>query len=225
VLVGIGGSLIYPAPDQGARRLGPQVLRPLGAAPRLLAPWQVFSRESPVSRVSTVHYLSLGRGLLPLLREARATPLRRARATHRPHGRVQSPSARRPRSFRLHQPVDFSLAIFVGQVAAAFAAGNQVIAKPAEQTPKVAARAVKLLHEAGIPEDAVVLVPGRGEIGGAALVADFGTAGVALTGSAATARAINRTLLYAMAPSFPSSPKPAASTRCSWTRARSPSRS
>ena len=100
-------------------------------------------------------------------------------------------------------PWNFPLAIFVGQVAAAFAAGNAVIAKPAEQTPRVAARAVRLLHEAGIPEDAVVLVPGRGEIVGAALVADLRTAGVAFTGSTATARAINRTLAARDGPIVP----------------------
>ncbi|MFZ3324038.1 MAG: bifunctional proline dehydrogenase/L-glutamate gamma-semialdehyde dehydrogenase PutA [Usitatibacter sp.] len=100
-------------------------------------------------------------------------------------------------------PWNFPLAIFVGQVAAAFAAGNAVIAKPAEQTPRVAARAVRLLHEAGIPEDTVVLVPGRGEIVGAALVADLRTAGVAFTGSTATARAINRTLAAREGPIVP----------------------
>jgi RHH-type proline utilization regulon transcriptional repressor/proline dehydrogenase/delta 1-pyrroline-5-carboxylate dehydrogenase len=100
-------------------------------------------------------------------------------------------------------PWNFPLAIFVGQVAAAFAAGNAVIAKPAEQTPLVAARAVRLLHEAGIPEDAVVLVPGRGEIVGAALVADLRTAGVAFTGSTATARAINKTLAAREGPIVP----------------------
>ncbi len=100
-------------------------------------------------------------------------------------------------------PWNFPLAIFVGQIAAAFAAGNPVIAKPAEQTPLVAARAVRLLHEAGIPGDALVLVPGRGEIVGAALVADARTAGVAFTGSTATARAINRALAARDGPIVP----------------------
>src|SRR5579862_114262 len=100
-------------------------------------------------------------------------------------------------------PWNFPLAIFVGQVAAAFAAGNPVIAKPAEQTPLVAARAVRLLHEAGVPEDALVLAPGRGEIVGAALVADLRTAGVAFTGSTATARAINRALAAREGPIVP----------------------
>jgi RHH-type proline utilization regulon transcriptional repressor/proline dehydrogenase/delta 1-pyrroline-5-carboxylate dehydrogenase len=100
-------------------------------------------------------------------------------------------------------PWNFPLAIFVGQVAAAFAAGNPVIAKPAEQTPLVAAHAVRLLHEAGISQDALVLVPGRGEIVGAALVSDPRTAGVAFTGSTATARAINRALAAREGPIVP----------------------
>src|SRR5205823_14927448 len=76
-------------------------------------------------------------------------------------------------------PWNFPLAIFVGQVAAAFAAGNGVVAKPAEQTPLVARLAIRLLHEAGIPAGAMNLLPGAGETVGAALVADPRTAGVA----------------------------------------------
>ena len=100
-------------------------------------------------------------------------------------------------------PWNFPLAIFVGQVAAAFAAGNPVIAKPAEQTPVVASHAVRLLHEAGVPKEALILVPGPGETVGAALVADPRTAGVAFTGSTATARAINRALAAREGPIVP----------------------
>jgi RHH-type proline utilization regulon transcriptional repressor/proline dehydrogenase/delta 1-pyrroline-5-carboxylate dehydrogenase len=100
-------------------------------------------------------------------------------------------------------PWNFPLAIFVGQVAAAFAAGNPVVAKPAEQTPVVAARAVELLHEAGIAADALALVPGPGETVGAALVSDERTAGVAFTGSTDTARAINRALAARDGPIVP----------------------
>jgi RHH-type proline utilization regulon transcriptional repressor/proline dehydrogenase/delta 1-pyrroline-5-carboxylate dehydrogenase len=100
-------------------------------------------------------------------------------------------------------PWNFPLAIFVGQVAAAFAAGNRVVAKPAEQTPLVARLAIALLHEAGIPAGAMNLVPGAGESVGAALVADPRTAGVAFTGSTATARAINRTLAAREGPIVP----------------------
>jgi RHH-type proline utilization regulon transcriptional repressor/proline dehydrogenase/delta 1-pyrroline-5-carboxylate dehydrogenase len=100
-------------------------------------------------------------------------------------------------------PWNFPLAIFVGQVAAAFAAGNAVVAKPAEQTPLVARLAIRLLHEAGIPAGAMNFVPGPGETVGAALVGDARTAGVAFTGSTATARAINRALAAREGPIVP----------------------
>lgn len=91
-------------------------------------------------------------------------------------------------------PWNFPLAIFTGQVAAALAAGNAVLAKPAEQTPLIAAAAVELLHAAGIPTDVLHLLPGRGETVGAVLTSHPGIAGVAFTGSTEVARAINRTL-------------------------------
>ena len=91
-------------------------------------------------------------------------------------------------------PWNFPLAIFVGQVSAAVAAGNPTLAKPAEQTPLVAAAAVALLHRAGVPRAALQLLPGRGETIGAALVADSRIAGVLFTGSTAVARSINRAL-------------------------------
>ncbi len=91
-------------------------------------------------------------------------------------------------------PWNFPLAIFMGQMSAAFAAGNAVVAKPAEQTPIIAFEAVKLLLEAGMPKDAIALLPGRGEIIGAQLVADWRVAGVVFTGGTSTAQAINRSL-------------------------------
>ncbi len=90
-------------------------------------------------------------------------------------------------------PWNFPLAIFVGQIAAALAAGNTVLAKPAEQTPLVAALAIGLLHGAGIPAEALAFLPGDGRIG-AALVAARECAGVAFTGSTEVARIIARTL-------------------------------
>ncbi len=90
-------------------------------------------------------------------------------------------------------PWNFPLAIFVGQVAAALVAGNAVVAKPAEQTPLIAAQAVRLLHAAGVPAGALHLVPGDGAVG-ALLVEDARVAGVAFTGSTEVARGINRTL-------------------------------
>lgn len=90
-------------------------------------------------------------------------------------------------------PWNFPLAIFTGQVAAALVAGNAVLAKPAEETPLIAAEAVRLLHEAGVPEDALQLVCGDGAIG-AALVGAEQVAGVMFTGSTEVARLIQRQL-------------------------------
>ncbi|MCH7543783.1 MAG: bifunctional proline dehydrogenase/L-glutamate gamma-semialdehyde dehydrogenase PutA [Proteobacteria bacterium] len=96
--------------------------------------------------------------------------------------------------FACISPWNFPLAIFCGQVTAALAAGNAVIAKPAEQTPLIARYAVRLLHQAGVPGDVLHLLPGAGEAVGARLVADPRIDGVAFTGSTETARAINQAL-------------------------------
>ncbi|GAB3542492.1 trifunctional transcriptional regulator/proline dehydrogenase/L-glutamate gamma-semialdehyde dehydrogenase [Noviherbaspirillum agri] len=91
-------------------------------------------------------------------------------------------------------PWNFPLAIFIGEVSAALAAGNVVLAKPAEQTPLIACRAVQLLHEAGIPRGALQFLPGTGETVGAKLTADARVRGVIFTGSTEVAQLINRTL-------------------------------
>lgn len=91
-------------------------------------------------------------------------------------------------------PWNFPLAIFTGQVVAGLVTGNCVIAKPAEQTPLIAAFTVKLMHQAGIPSGAVQLLPGSGELIGAALVADLRIKAVLFTGSTDTANRINQTL-------------------------------
>ncbi|QCI64116.1 trifunctional transcriptional regulator/proline dehydrogenase/L-glutamate gamma-semialdehyde dehydrogenase [Phreatobacter stygius] len=108
--------------------------------------------------------------------------------THRPLGPVVCIS-----------PWNFPLAIFTGQVAAALAAGNPVIAKPAEETPLIAAEAVRILHEAGIGAGAVQLLPGAGDVG-AALVADPRVRGVMFTGSTEVARLIQRQLAGRLSP-------------------------
>ncbi len=95
--------------------------------------------------------------------------------------------------FATISPWNFPLAIFTGMASAALAAGNAVIAKPAEQTPLIAALAVKLMHEAGIPPEALQLLPGAGEVG-QLITQDPRLAGVAFTGSTETAQIINRTL-------------------------------
>jgi RHH-type proline utilization regulon transcriptional repressor/proline dehydrogenase/delta 1-pyrroline-5-carboxylate dehydrogenase len=99
-------------------------------------------------------------------------------------------------------PWNFPLSIFLGQVSAALVAGNTVAAKPAEQTPLIAAEAVRILHQAGIPSSALHLLPGDGKVG-AALVADPRVGGVAFTGSTEVARAIDRALAAKDGPIVP----------------------
>ena len=111
-----------------------------------------------------------------------------AAETHRPLGPVACIS-----------PWNFPLAIFTGQVAAALAAGNPVLAKPAEETPLIAAQAVRLLHAAGVPHAALHLLPGDGRVG-AQLVADARVRGVLFTGSTEVARLIARTLAERLDP-------------------------
>ena len=96
--------------------------------------------------------------------------------------------------FACISPWNFPLAIFTGQIAAALAAGNSVIAKPAEQTPLTAALAIQLLHAAGVPPEVLQFLPGDGGTVGAALTRDPRIAGVAFTGSTDTARLIERSL-------------------------------
>ena len=100
-------------------------------------------------------------------------------------------------------PWNFPLAIFSGQVLGALAAGNAVVAKPAEQTPLIAARATRLMHEAGIPREVLQLLPGDGATVGAALSADPRIDGVCFTGSTETARLIDRAMAANLAPDAP----------------------
>ncbi len=104
--------------------------------------------------------------------------------------------------FACISPWNFPLAIFIGPVAAALAAGNTAIAKPAEQTPLIGALAIELMHQAGFGRDIVQLAPGDGRIG-AALTAHPAIAGVAFTGSTEVAKAINRTLAGRDGPIIP----------------------
>jgi RHH-type proline utilization regulon transcriptional repressor/proline dehydrogenase/delta 1-pyrroline-5-carboxylate dehydrogenase len=100
-------------------------------------------------------------------------------------------------------PWNFPLAIFTGQIAAALAAGNAVISKPAEQTPLIAARAVALMHEAGVPAAALQLLPGDGPTVGAPLTSDPRVAGVCFTGSTEVAQIINRAMAGKLDPRAP----------------------
>ncbi|WP_306117553.1 MULTISPECIES: bifunctional proline dehydrogenase/L-glutamate gamma-semialdehyde dehydrogenase PutA [unclassified Roseitalea] len=106
-------------------------------------------------------------------------------------------------TFACISPWNFPLAIFTGQIAAALAAGNAVIAKPAEATALMAHRAVELMHEAGVPRAALQLLPGTGGTVGAAITSDPRIDGVCFTGSTATAQAIHRAMAADIAPAAP----------------------
>ena len=104
--------------------------------------------------------------------------------------------------FTCISPWNFPFAIFLGQISAALAAGNAVLAKPAEQTPLIAHMAISVLHEAGVPETALQLLPGAGEVG-AALTSDPRINGVAFTGSTGTAQRIRSAMADHCAPGTP----------------------
>ena len=106
-------------------------------------------------------------------------------------------------TFTCISPWNFPLAIFTGQIAAALAAGNAVLAKPAETTPAIAAWGVEKLHAAGVPRTALQLLPGHGRVIGAALTSDPRVNGVAFTGSTATARHIQKAMATGCAPGTP----------------------
>lgn len=105
--------------------------------------------------------------------------------------------------FTCISPWNFPLAIFTGQIAAALVTGNGVLAKPAETTPLIAALAVRLLHQAGVPNDVLQLVPGAGATVGAVLTGDPRIGGVCFTGSTATAQRINQVMAENLAPHAP----------------------
>lgn len=105
--------------------------------------------------------------------------------------------------FSCISPWNFPLAIFTGQIAAALAAGNGVLAKPAEPTSLTAHLAVTLLHEAGVPRECLQLLPGRGSVLGPVLTGDGRVQGVCFTGSTETAQRINRTMAVGVDPSAP----------------------
>lgn len=100
-------------------------------------------------------------------------------------------------------PWNFPLAIFTGQIAAALAAGNGVLAKPADPTPIISSIAVKLLHKAGVPKSALQLLPGRGSVVGARLSSHPKINGLCFTGSTATAQTINKAMAETVEPDAP----------------------
>ncbi len=116
---------------------------------------------------------------------------------------ARAPQAPPVGTFVCISPWNFPLAIFTGQISAALAAGNAVLAKPAEQTPLIAFEAIKLLHQAGVPTSALQYLPGNGAEIGAALTSDVRVDGVVFTGSTATAKTIRRNMATYLSPGAP----------------------
>jgi RHH-type proline utilization regulon transcriptional repressor/proline dehydrogenase/delta 1-pyrroline-5-carboxylate dehydrogenase len=172
-------------------------------------PWSghASARAEVLRRAADLYEANAPEIFALLAREAGKTPadamaeLREAVDFLRYYAARATELAHPPRgTFACISPWNFPLAIFTGQIAAALAAGNAVLAKPAEATPLIAARATALLHDAGVPRAALQFLPGHGSVVGAALTSHPGVDGVAFTGSTATAQAIHRAMAENLAP-------------------------
>ncbi|WP_158965804.1 bifunctional proline dehydrogenase/L-glutamate gamma-semialdehyde dehydrogenase PutA [Chachezhania sediminis] len=172
-------------------------------------PWEAppQEREKVLNRAADLYEAHFGEAFAILAREAGKTlpdavaELREAVDFLRYYA-ANIPDGVPAGVFTCISPWNFPMAIFTGQIAAALATGNAVLAKPAEQTPLIADLAVRLLHEAGVPATALQLLPGGGSVG-AMLTSDPRVAGVAFTGSTATAKRIRAAMAEHMAPGAP----------------------
>lgn len=175
-------------------------------------PWQAdaATRARVLEQASVLFEQSYGELFAVLTREAGKTPLdaiaelREAVDFLRYYAAQAEQQSQPARGlFTCISPWNFPLAIFTGQIAAALAAGNGVLAKPAEPTPITAFLAVTLMHQAGVPAEALQLLPGTGATVGAALTSDARIKGICFTGSTATAQTINRTMAGHLEPTAP----------------------
>ncbi len=184
------------------------------AAIAAAAPWSAHSdseRAGILTRASELYEENFGELFAILAREAGKTPmdaiaeLREAVDFLRYYGaQAQLISEREARGvIACISPWNFPLAIFTGQIAAALAAGNGVLAKPADPTPVIATVAVRLLHDAGVPREVLQLLPGRGSVVGAKLTASPRISGFCFTGSTSTAMTVNRTMAEHLEPEAP----------------------
>ncbi len=172
-------------------------------------PWtaSAAARGKVLSRAADLYEENFGEIFALLAREAgkslkdAVAELREAVDFLRYYG-ANAPDTAPVGAFTCISPWNFPLAIFTGQISAALAAGNAVLAKPAEQTPLIAHLAISLMHKAGVPTTALQLLPGAGDIG-AALTSDARVGGVAFTGSTETALTIRATMAKNLAPGAP----------------------
>ncbi|WP_336098868.1 bifunctional proline dehydrogenase/L-glutamate gamma-semialdehyde dehydrogenase PutA [Roseovarius sp. CH_XMU1461] len=173
------------------------------------APWDAPAedRARVLNRAADLYEENFGEIFALLAREAGKIPLDTVAELREAVDFLRYYGANAPQDppvglFTCISPWNFPLAIFTGQIAAALAAGNAVLSKPAEQTPLIAHRAILLLHEAGVPKTALQLLPGAGDVG-AALTSDPRIGGVAFTGSTETAQKIRATMAENLAPGAP----------------------
>ncbi len=212
LVAGDGAAVPNPAaPDDIVGRVVPAGPDEVEAALEGAEVWQAppAERAAVLRRAAALYEAEFGPLFTLLAREAGKTladavsELREATDFLRYYAEGAERLTAPPRgTFACISPWNFPLAIFTGQVAAALAAGNAVIAKPAEQTPLIAALAVRLLHQAGVPGAVLHLLPGDGAVG-AALTRDPRLAGVAFTGSTDTALAIRRSMAATGTPTAP----------------------
>lgn len=172
-------------------------------------PWEAARKQrgEVLSRAADLLEENYGEFFALLAREAGKTPLDavselREAVDFLRYYAANAPKAPPAGTFTCISPWNFPLAIFCGQISAALAAGNAVLAKPAEQTPLTAHAAVKLLHKAGVPRTALQLLPGAGDVG-AMLTSDRRVKGVAFTGSTETALKIRASMAEHLAPGAP----------------------
>ena len=196
-------------PSDHPGSVAPATKADVDAALAQARPWDqsAEARGAALAKAADLYEQNFGEIFALLAREAGKTlpdcvaELREAVDFLRYYG-ANAPSRDAAGIFTCISPWNFPLAIFSGQVAAALAAGNAVLAKPAEQTPLIAHLAVSLMHEAGVPKEALQLLPGDGAVG-AALTSDARVKGVAFTGSTATALKIRAAMAQHMAPGTP----------------------
>ncbi|MCV2881875.1 bifunctional proline dehydrogenase/L-glutamate gamma-semialdehyde dehydrogenase PutA [Actibacterium sp. XHP0104] len=173
-------------------------------------PWQAprADRQAVLNRAADLYEENFGPIFAILAREAGKSPADAVAELREAVDFLRYYAANAPETppagvFTCISPWNFPLAIFTGQIAAALAAGNGVLAKPADQTPIIAHLAVQLMHRAGVPDTALQLLPGPGTRVGAAITSDPRVAGVAFTGSTATALRIRAAMADGLAPGAP----------------------
>jgi RHH-type proline utilization regulon transcriptional repressor/proline dehydrogenase/delta 1-pyrroline-5-carboxylate dehydrogenase len=204
------GNPVGEAAGAGPAAIDAAIGRAVGAAPGWAA-WPVAERAAVLRKAADLYEENAAEFYVLCAREAGKTladgvaEVREAVDFLRYYAaEAEALGERQPLGvFTCISPWNFPLAIFTGQVAAALVAGNAVLAKPAETTPLIAARAVDLLHEAGVPADALQLMVGSGAKVGRALTADPRISGVCFTGSLSTAKAIDNAMADNLSPNAP----------------------